>query len=141
MIGATTARAASVLALVLLAQVAAAAPGLAAPGSAPGAAGAPAMQNYLQPPPGQDADGRCDYFARLHRFTEESKALCDEGRQIKVGPMMSQILAQCRAQQGARYDRLPVTDLMDALTRQIESEGIGDACHAAGVQAWDLVQQ
>lgn len=96
---------------------------------------------YLQPPANTDPDGRCDYFARLHRFAEESKSMCDEGRQVKVGPVMSRILGECETRQGARYGRLPPTGLMDELVRQVQSQGMGNACHEVGVQVWAVVQQ
>jgi hypothetical protein len=83
----------------------------------------------------------CDNFARLHRYAEASKALCEEGRQVKPGPMTMQILAQCRALQGARFDQQPITDMMDNLTKQIGSQGIGNACQAASAQAWNLISQ
>lgn len=84
---------------------------------------------------------RCDSFARLHRYAEQSKALCEEGRQVKPGPVTTGILEHCRALQGARFDRQPVDDMMDTLDRQISEQGIGNACHAASVQAWDLISQ
>ncbi|MGI4747455.1 MAG: hypothetical protein ACRYGI_10850 [Janthinobacterium lividum] len=92
-------------------------------------------------PQGTMNDTGCDNFARLHRYAEASKALCEEGRQVKPGPMTAQILAQCRALQGDRFDRQPVTDMMDTLTRQIGSQGIGNACQAASAQAWNLISQ
>lgn len=83
----------------------------------------------------------CDNFGRLHRYAEASKALCEEGRQVKPGPMTARILAQCRALQGDRFERQPITDMMDTLDKQISSQGIGNACQAASAQAWDLISQ
>ena len=92
-------------------------------------------------PPADEARARCDSFARLHRYAEQSKALCEEGRQVKAGPVTTKILEQCRALEGDQFDRQPVNDMMDNLTRQISEQGIGNACHAASVQAWDLISQ
>lgn len=102
----------------------------------------PAYAQAAQAGPGPTMnDVGCDNFTRLHRYAEASKALCEEGRQVKPGPMTMQILAQCRALQGDRFDRQPVTDMMDNLTRQIASQGIGNACQAASAQAWNLISQ
>ncbi len=92
------------------------------------------------PPPPMDA-GRCDYFSRLHRFAEESKSMCDEGRQVKVGPLTGQILQQCRALQGDRFDRQPIDDMIASFSSQVERQGLGNACHAIKIQVWDLIQQ
>ena len=100
-----------------------------------------AQEAYLQPPPVMDAAGRCDYFSRLHRFAEQSKSLCDDGRQVKIGPVTTKVLDQCRQLQGARFDRVPVTDMMDALGRQVARDGMGNACHEIGAQVWDLLSQ
>ena len=108
-----------------------AAPSAAAPPAGPTAAPSAADQELA----------RCDSFARLHRYAEQSKALCEEGRQVKPGPVTTGILEHCRALQGARFDRQPVDDMMDTLDRQISEQGIGNACHAASVQAWDLISQ
>lgn len=102
---------------------------------------APPQQPFLQPPATMDAAARCSYFSRLHRFAEQSKALCDEGRQVKLGPVTTRILSDCRATQGAAPDQVPVTDLMDKLVAAIQSEGVGNACNDVSVQAWDLVGQ
>ena len=96
---------------------------------------------FLQPPATMDVAARCSYFSRLHRFAEQSKALCDEGRQVKLGPVTTRILSDCRATQGAALDQAPVTDLMDKLVAAIQSEGVGNACNDVSVQAWDLVGQ
>lgn len=99
-----------------------------------------AQPAHAQAPPTMNETG-CDNFARLHRYAEASKALCEEGRQVKPGPMTAQILAQCRALQGDRFDRQPITDMMDNLDKQISSQGIGNACQAASAQAWNLISQ
>ena len=93
-----------------------------------------------QAPPPMDA-GRCDTFSRLHRFAEESKSMCDEGRQVKVGPLTAQILGQCRALQGDRFDRQPIDDMIASFSSQVSSQGLGNACHAVKMQVWDLIQQ
>ena len=93
-----------------------------------------------QQAPPMDA-GRCDYFSRLHRFAEESKSMCDEGRQVKVGPLTGQILQQCRALQGDRFDRQPIDDMIASFSSQVERQGLGNACHAIKIQVWDLIQQ
>lgn len=90
----------------------------------------------LQPSPPE-----CDQFARIYRYAQESKALCEEGRQVKPGPMTSTVLGQCRAEQGARFDQADVTDLMDKLTQQIQSQGMGNACNVASREAWALIIQ
>ena len=105
------------------------------------AAGASAQQSYLQPPATTDEAARCDYFSRLHRFAEQSKALCDEDRQVKPGPVTTRILAECRASQGDRLDQAPVGDLMAKLSAQIQGQGVGYACHEVSIQVWDLVGQ
>ncbi len=92
------------------------------------------------PPPAMD-NGRCDYFSRLHRFAEESKSMCDEGRQVKVGPLTAQILEQCRAMQGDRFDRQPIDDMIGGFSSQVASQGLGNACHAIKMQVWDLIGQ
>ncbi len=102
---------------------------------------AAAQEAYLQPPAVMDAAGRCDYFSRLYRFTEQSKSLCDDGRQVKVGPVTTRVLDQCRQLQGDRFDRIPVTDMMEALGHQIDRDGMGNACHEIGAQVWDLLAQ
>ena len=84
---------------------------------------------------------RCDYFSRLHRFAEESKSQCDDGRQVKVGPLTGQILDQCRATQGERFDRSPIDDMIASFTRQISAEGLGNACRGIKAQVWDLIEQ
>ncbi len=91
-------------------------------------------------PPAMDA-GRCDYFSRLHRFAEESKSMCDEGRQVKVGPLTAQILGQCRTLQGDRFDRQPIDDMIAGFSSQVSSQGLGNACHAVKLQVWDLIGQ
>ncbi len=91
-------------------------------------------------PPAMDA-GRCDYFSRLHRFAEESKSMCDEGRQVKVGPLTAQILGQCRTLQGDRFDRQPIDDMIAGFSSQVSSQGLGNACHAVKLQVWDLIAQ
>lgn len=96
---------------------------------------------HAAPPQGTMNETGCNNFARLHRYAEASKALCEEGRQVKPGPVTAQILAQCRALQGDRFDRQPVTDMMDNLDKQISTQGIGNACQAASAQAWDLISQ
>lgn len=99
-------------------------------------------QSQSQPPlQATMNEAGCDSFARLHRYAEASKALCEEGRQVKPGPMTAQILAQCRALQGDRFDRKPINDMMDNLDKQISSQGIGNACQAASAQAWNLISQ
>lgn len=98
-----------------------------------------ALAQPASPPP-MDA-GRCDTFSRLHRFAEESKSLCDEGRQVKVGPLTAGILRQCRALQGARFDRQPIDDMIAGFSSQVSSQGLGNACHAVKMQVWDLVAQ
>ena len=105
------------------------------------ATSAPAQEAYLQPPAVMDASGRCDYFSRLYRFTEQSKSLCDDGHQVKLGPVTTRVLDQCRRLQGERFARVPVTDMMDALGRQVERDGLGNACHEIGAQVWDLLAQ
>lgn len=105
------------------------------------AAGAAAQQSYLQPPATPDDLARCTYFSRLHRFAEQSKALCDEDRQVKPGPVTQRILADCRASQGDRLDQAPIDDLMARLAARIQSQGVGNACHEASIQVWDLVSQ
>jgi len=92
-------------------------------------------------PKGTISEAGCDNFARLHRYAEASKALCEEGREVKPGPMTAQVLAECRALQGDRFERQPITDMMDDLDKQISSQGIGNACHAASLQAWNLISQ
>lgn len=94
-----------------------------------------------QPPLPDGNAGQCDYFSRLYRFAEESKALCEDARQVKPGPLTTRIIAQCRAAEGARFAQAPVDDLMDGLTRQISTQGIGNACHVVSVQVWDLISQ
>ena len=91
-------------------------------------------------PPAMDA-GRCGYFSRLHRFAEESKSMCDEGRQVKVGPLTAQILERCRALQGERLDRQPIDDMIAGFSSQVSSQGLGNACHAVKMQVWDLIAQ
>ena len=91
-------------------------------------------------PPAMDA-GRCDYFSRLHRFAEESKSMCDEGRQVKVGPLTAQILGQCRTLQGDRFNRQPIDDMIAGFSSQVSSQGLGNACHAVKLQVWDLIAQ
>ena len=85
--------------------------------------------------------GRCDYFSRLHRFAEESKSMCDEGRQVKIGPVTTQILEQCRTAQGTHFDQLPIDDMIASFQKQVAAQGLGNACHAIKLQVWDLVQQ
>ena len=102
---------------------------------------AAAQEAYLQPPAVMDASGRCDYFSRLYRFTEQSKSLCDDGRQVRIGPVTAKVLDQCRRLQGDRFARVPVTDMMEALGRQIDRDGMGNACHEIGAQVWDLLAQ
>jgi hypothetical protein len=97
-------------------------------------------QQAGSPPPQMDS-ARCDYFSRLHRFAEESKSMCDEGRQVKVGPLTGQILAQCHAAQKDRFDRLPIDDMIASFEKQVSAQGLGDACHAIKAQVWDLIQQ
>lgn len=94
-------------------------------------------------PPLQSADdaARCVYFDRLHNFAEQSKALCEDGRDVKPGPVTRQELAQCRASQGPHFGQAPVRDLMDRLAARIAGEGVGNACHDASIQVWDLVTQ
>ena len=105
------------------------------------AAGALAQQSYLQPPASTDDLARCMYFSRLHRFAEQSKALCDEDRQVKPGPVTQRILADCRAAHGDKPDLAPIDDLMAALATRIQNQGVGNACHDASIQVWDLVSQ
>ena len=102
---------------------------------------AAAQEGYLQPPAVMDAAGRCDYFSRLYRFTEQSKSMCDDGRKVKIGPVTASVLDQCRKLQGDRFDRVPVTDMMDDFGRQIGRDGMGNACHEVGAQVWDLLAQ
>ncbi len=102
---------------------------------------AAAQEAYLQPPAVMDPQGRCNYFSRLYRFTEQSKSMCDDGRQVKLGPVTTVVLDQCRKLQGDRFARVPVTDMMDAFGRQIARDGMGNACHEVGAQAWDLLGQ
>ena len=102
---------------------------------------AAAQEAYLQPPAVMDPQGRCTYFSRLYRFTEQSKSMCDDGRQVRIGPVATIVLDQCRKLQGDRFDRLPVTDMMDAFGRQIARDGMGNACHEVGAQAWALLSQ
>lgn len=83
----------------------------------------------------------CDQFARIYRYAQESKALCEEGRQVKPGPMTSTVVERCRAEQGARFDHANVADLMDKLTQQIQSQGMGNACNVASREAWSLIIQ
>ena len=66
---------------------------------------------------------------------------CDDGGQVKIGPVTAKVLDQCRRLQGDRFDRVPVTDMMDALGRQIARDGMGNACHAIGAEVWDLLGQ
>ncbi len=117
-------------------------PAAASPGTLSGASsgapsGAPSGPQSLS----DEERARCDSFARLHRYAEQSKAMCEEGRQVKPGPMTTAILERCRVLEGDRFDRQPVDDMMDTLARQISEQGIGNACHAASVQAWNLISQ
>ena len=43
--------------------------------------------------------------------------------------------------QGARFDQVDVTDLMDKLTQQIQTQGMGNACNVASREAWSLIIQ
>ena len=106
-----------------------------------GALPAAAQEAYLQPPAVMDPQNRCTYFSRLYRFTEQSKSMCDDGRQVRIGPVTTVVLDQCRKLQGDRFGRVPVTDMMDAFGRQIARDGMGNACHEVGAQAWDLLSQ
>ena len=101
----------------------------------------PAVALARQAPPQAMDPGRCDYFSRLHRFAEESKSMCDEGRQVKVGPLTGRILEQCRAMQGDRFDRQPIDDMIGGFSKQVASQGLGNACHAIKMQVWDLIAQ
>lgn len=94
----------------------------------------------LASPPASDPSG-CDHFARLFAYAQQSKAMCEEGRQVKAGPITAKIVARCHAEQGARFDHADVSDLMDTLAQQIQSQGIGNACNAASQQAWTLISQ
>ena len=84
----------------------------------------PALALARQAPPPAMDDGRCDTFSRLHRFAEESKSMCDEGRQVKVGPLTAQI-----------------HDMIAGFSSQVVSQGLGNACHAIKMQVWDLIAQ
>ena len=113
--------------------------GLAASHGAPGAA--LAQQAYLQPPPQMDEAGRCTYFSRLQRFTAESKSFCDEGRKVKTGPVTGRILAQCLAEHGPGFDKSSISDMTESFAKQVQAQGMGNACNQVKAQAWDLVAQ
>lgn len=100
-----------------------------------------AQQAYLQPPAQMDDAGHCTYFSRLVRFTAESKSVCDEGRKVKTGPVTQHILDQCLAQHGAGFDRTQIDDMTDAFAKQVQEQGLGNACNQVKAQAWDLVAQ
>ncbi len=100
-----------------------------------------AQQAYLLPPPQMDDAGRCLYFSRLQRFTAESKSVCDEGRKVKTGPVTAHILEQCLAAHGPGFDKSAITDMIDAFSRQVQAQGMGNACNQVKAQAWDLVAQ
>lgn len=100
-----------------------------------------AQHAYLQPPADGSDAARCAYFSRLHRFTEESKRMCDDGRAVAVGPVTSRILAQCQAAGGTRHDQVPIDDMMEAFVKQVGEQGLGNACHSVQAEAWDLVGQ
>jgi len=121
--------------LLLAGLLAASLPAVAVPALADPAAA------YLMPAPHLDAAGQCRYFARLHRFTEESKSMCDDGRQVKPGPVTSHILDGCAHSQPPGWDNQPVEDWMTQFVDQIRREGEGNACHEIKAQAWDLVEQ
>lgn len=97
--------------------------------------------NYLRAPAGGGEEARCDWFSRLKRFVDETKRDCDEGRAVKPGPITRSILDRCRAEQGARFDRLPADDMIAGFGRQVQAQGFGNACHEIKQQAWDLIEQ
>lgn len=96
---------------------------------------------YLAMPPGGGEAARCDWFARLKRFTDETKRDCDDGRAVKPGPITTSILDRCRTEQGPAFGTKPIDDLLDGFARQAQRDGLGNACHEIKQQAWDLVAQ